>query len=68
MVKHVIRCENCRQQSILDLPEESQVGGNILEDALCPICGAEGKDLASLGTVADLLPPLEQIARALALS
>ena len=68
MVKHVIRCENCRQQSILDLPEESQTGGNILEDALCPICGAEGKDLASLGTVADLLPPLEQIARALALS
>ncbi len=67
MIKHVIRCENCRQQSIVDLPESCQMGGNILEEALCPICGAEGKDLASLGTVADLLPPLEQIARAMAL-
>jgi len=67
MTKYVIRCVNCRQQSIMDLQEECQMGGNLLEDAICPICGAEGSDLTLVDKVENMLPPLEQITRAMAI-
>ena len=65
MTNYVIRCENCRQQSILELPEECQEGGNLLADGICSICGAEGRDLTLIDKVENLLPPLELIARAM---
>jgi len=67
MTNYVIRCENCRQQSILELQEECQEDGNLLAEGICSICGAEGKDLTLIDKVENLLPPLELIARAMSM-
>ena len=66
-MNYVIRCDNCRQQSIIEISEACRDGGDLLEEAVCPVCGAEGKDLRLISPVEDLLPSLEQIAKALSL-
>jgi len=64
-VNYVIRCLNCKQQSILELPQT--LPDNLGPETLCPICGAGGKDLEVVDSVENMLPSLEAISQAMAL-